>query len=116
MLHPLITDDTQALQALAWGVAEMDRRAQQRRTSPRIFFLIDEAQELLVREEYSKLLTDLTGAMGEVASAAYSQALYQVAKVAKVEPAVTAALATWLSLTRTMSTRRLRSKICRGLS
>lgn len=38
----------------------MDRRAQQRRTSPRIFILIDEAQELLVRPEHSGLLSDLT--------------------------------------------------------
>ncbi len=37
------------------------------------------------------LLTDLTGAMGEVASAAYSTAMYEVAKVAKATPAVTAA-------------------------
>ena len=60
LLHPLITEDDQALQVLAWGVAEMDRRAQQRRRSPRIFFLIDEAQELLIREAYRKLLTDMT--------------------------------------------------------
>jgi pyruvate,water dikinase len=38
-----------------------------------------------------ELLTDLTGAMGDVASAAYSQALYQVAKLAQTEPAVAAA-------------------------
>ncbi len=37
------------------------------------------------------LLTDLTGAMGEVASAAYSTAMYDVAKLAMVEPAVAAA-------------------------
>lgn len=38
-----------------------------------------------------ELLTDLTGAVGEVASAAYSQAMYEAAKVAKATPAVTAA-------------------------
>ncbi len=60
LLHPLITEDDQALQALSWCVAEMDRRAKQSRRSPRIFVLIDEAQELLIRPEYSALLSDLT--------------------------------------------------------
>jgi S-DNA-T family DNA segregation ATPase FtsK/SpoIIIE len=60
LLHPLIVREEQALQALAWGVAEMDRRAQQGRRTPRIFYVIDEAQELLPRPEYSALLADLT--------------------------------------------------------
>lgn len=60
LLHPLITEDDGARQALAWCVAEMDRRAQQRRRAPRIFVLIDEAQELLTRAHYSGLLADLT--------------------------------------------------------
>ncbi len=38
-----------------------------------------------------ELLTDLTAAMGDVASAAYSQALYEVSKLAAAEPAVGAA-------------------------
>ena len=38
-----------------------------------------------------ELLTDLTAAVGDVASAAYSQALYEVAEEAKAEPAVGAA-------------------------
>ncbi len=44
-----------------------------------------------VAAERPELLTDLTAAMGDVASAAYSQALYQVAKHARSEPAVGAA-------------------------
>ncbi|MEM7272178.1 MAG: PEP-utilizing enzyme [Actinomycetota bacterium] len=38
-----------------------------------------------------ELLTDLTGAVGEVASAAYSVAMYEVAKLAKASPEVGAA-------------------------
>lgn len=38
-----------------------------------------------------ELLTDLTAAVGDVASAAYSTALYQVAKLAKAEPKVASA-------------------------
>lgn len=38
-----------------------------------------------------ELLTDLTGAVGDVASAAYSQALYKVSKEARSAPAVAAA-------------------------
>jgi len=38
-----------------------------------------------------ELLTDLTGAMGDVASAAYATALYEVSKLARSEPAVAAA-------------------------
>ena len=38
-----------------------------------------------------ELLADLTGAMGDVASAAYSTAMYEVAKVVQAEPAVAAA-------------------------
>ena len=44
-----------------------------------------------VAADRPELLTDLTAAMGDVASAAYSQAMYQVAKLAKAEPAVATA-------------------------
>lgn len=44
-----------------------------------------------VAAERPELLTDLTAAVGDVASAAYSTALYEVAKVAKAEPKVASA-------------------------
>ncbi len=59
LAHPVITDDGQALQALGWAVAELDRRAVSRRTAPRIFVTIDEAQALLDRDEFIKPIGEL---------------------------------------------------------
>lgn len=61
LLHPVITDEGIALQALAWGVAELDRRSKERRDKPRLFFGIDEAQSLLDKPQFVKLITDLAG-------------------------------------------------------
>ncbi len=60
LLHPVITDDQTALKALAWCVAEMDRRARENRTSPRVFVGIDEAQALLSEEPFVKSISDLS--------------------------------------------------------
>ena len=45
-----------------------------------------------VAADSPELITDLTAAVGDVASAAYSQALYEVAKIAQKSPEVLAAL------------------------
>jgi DNA segregation ATPase FtsK/SpoIIIE-like protein len=60
LLHPIITDDTTALRALAWAVAEMDRRAKEKRSTPRLFVGIDEAQALLEQEQFVKPISDLS--------------------------------------------------------
>lgn len=57
--HPIITDDGTALQALAWAVAEVDRRAVDGRSRPAIFLAIDEAQALLDRPEFQQPVDDL---------------------------------------------------------
>jgi S-DNA-T family DNA segregation ATPase FtsK/SpoIIIE len=59
LLHPIVTEDGEALRALAWAVAEMDRRAANGRTRPHIFVGMDEAQALLDREEFVKPIGDL---------------------------------------------------------
>ena len=59
LAHPVITSDEEALRALSWAVAEMDRRALDRRTSPRIFINIDEAQALLEEDHFIKPIGDL---------------------------------------------------------
>ena len=59
LAHPIITDDGEALRALGWAVAEMDRRAEDGRSRPHIFVSIDEAQALLDRDEFIKPIGDL---------------------------------------------------------
>ncbi len=59
LAHPIITNDGEALQALGWAVAELDRRSVDGRTSPRLFLTIDEAQAILDREEFIKPVGDL---------------------------------------------------------
>jgi len=59
LLHPLITDENNALKALAWAVAELDRRAVTDRDSPKIFIGIDEAPALLEFEQFIKPISDL---------------------------------------------------------
>lgn len=60
LLHPVITDDGTALRALAWGVAEVDRRAKSGRTCPRVFVCLDETQALLDQEQFVKPIADLS--------------------------------------------------------
>ena len=59
LAHPVITSDNEALRALGWAVAEMDRRSVDGRTKPAIFVTIDEAQALLDRDEFIKPIADL---------------------------------------------------------
>jgi hypothetical protein len=59
LAHPVITDDDTALRALAWAVAEVDRRAAAGQTSPRLFVGIDETQALLEAEQFVRPISDL---------------------------------------------------------
>ena len=59
LAHPVITKDEEALQALSWAVAELDRRALDRRTTPRVFIAVDEAQALLEFDHFIKPIGDL---------------------------------------------------------
>jgi len=47
LAHPIIVDSNEAVSALAWAVAELDRRMDQGRKSPRLFVIIDEVRALL---------------------------------------------------------------------
>lgn len=59
LAHEVITDSDMALRALAWGVAEIDRRAQTGQTSPHVFIGIDEAQSILTDEAFVKPIADI---------------------------------------------------------
>lgn len=59
LAHPVITDDPTALRALAWAVAEVDRRSIKGQTRPRVFIGIDEAQSVLEQPHFVKSLGDL---------------------------------------------------------
>jgi len=59
LAHPIITEDGEALQALGWAVAEMDRRSVDGRQHPRVFVCIDEAQALLDRDQFVGPISDL---------------------------------------------------------
>lgn len=59
LAHPVIIEDGEALRALSWAVAEVDRRATERRARPRVFICIDEAQVILDRPEFVKAIGDL---------------------------------------------------------
>lgn len=59
LLHPVITEENTALKALAWGIAEMDKRAKERRDRPRLFIAVDEAQSLLDKPQFIKPIADL---------------------------------------------------------
>ncbi len=61
LLHPIITDDATAGRALAWAMAEIDRRAAERRNTPCVFIGIDEAQALLEQDELVKPIVDIAG-------------------------------------------------------
>jgi len=59
LAHPIITTDEEALRALSWAVAELDRRTSDGRTTPRIFISVDEAQALLEQDHFVKPIGDL---------------------------------------------------------
>ena len=59
LVHPVITDEAAAIRALAWTVAEVDRRAADGRSRPHIFIGIDETQDLLETEQFVKPVSDL---------------------------------------------------------
>ncbi|NIV38789.1 MAG: hypothetical protein GWN58_58050 [Anaerolineae bacterium] len=59
LAHPVITSDEEALRALSWAVAELDRRSIDGRTTPRVFLAIDEAQALLEEDHFVKPIGDL---------------------------------------------------------
>lgn len=59
LLHPIVTDREEAGRVLAWGLAEIDRRAQRPEPGPHLFFVIDEAQALLVKEPFPKYIGHL---------------------------------------------------------
>ncbi|MBN1139927.1 MAG: hypothetical protein JXM73_25375 [Anaerolineae bacterium] len=59
LAHPVITDEVTALRLLLWAVAEIDRRAQDRRCLPRVFIAVEEAQSLLERPEFVKSIGDI---------------------------------------------------------
>ncbi len=48
LLHPVVAEEQEARQVLAWLIAEIDRRREQRRSWPRLFIFIDEMQSLTV--------------------------------------------------------------------
>jgi S-DNA-T family DNA segregation ATPase FtsK/SpoIIIE len=64
--HPIITDENEALRALSWACAEIDRRSENGKLKPHVFVGIDELQFLLdkntssVADEVGALLKDLT--------------------------------------------------------
>jgi S-DNA-T family DNA segregation ATPase FtsK/SpoIIIE len=61
LAHPIITDDVTAARALGWATAEIDRRAAERRNTPRVFIGIDEAQALLEQEALIRPIVDIAG-------------------------------------------------------
>jgi S-DNA-T family DNA segregation ATPase FtsK/SpoIIIE len=47
LAHPIIGNPSEAIAALTWCVAEMDRRKRDRQRLPRLFIIVDEVRELL---------------------------------------------------------------------
>jgi len=47
LAHPIIGNPSEAVAALTWCVAEMDRRKTDKQRTPRLFIIIDEVRELL---------------------------------------------------------------------
>lgn len=47
LAHPVIGDPGEAVSALVWAVAELDRRKRRERVRPRLFIVVDEVRELL---------------------------------------------------------------------
>ena len=57
--HPIVEDDDTALKILSWACAEIDRRAGNGKRKPHVFVGVDEAQDLLDREEFVKVIGDI---------------------------------------------------------
>jgi hypothetical protein len=55
LAHPVVIEEAEARQILGWAVAEMDRRAQQGRSTPHLFVFIDEIQALDMTGPISRL-------------------------------------------------------------
>jgi DNA segregation ATPase FtsK/SpoIIIE-like protein len=68
LAHPVITELGEADKVLAWGNQEIERRAHQERTTPKLFFMIDELKALLddskVAEPYLSRLASVGGEFG----------------------------------------------------
>lgn len=47
LAHPVIIEEDEARAALAWGLAEYDKRREENRTTPKLFFFIDEVEALV---------------------------------------------------------------------
>ncbi|MBN1934129.1 MAG: hypothetical protein JW934_05670, partial [Anaerolineae bacterium] len=47
LCHPVIADTAEAVAALGWALAELDRRKQNGQQGPRIFVVVDEVRELI---------------------------------------------------------------------
>ncbi len=61
LAHPIIIDEVEAIRALGWAVAELDRRARQGYQKPLLFIGIDEAQALLESEQFTSPIVTLAG-------------------------------------------------------
>jgi len=59
LAHPVITDDATALRALSWACAEIDRRSGNGQGRPHLFVGIDEAQDLLDKPEFIRIISDI---------------------------------------------------------
>jgi len=57
--HPIVKEDEEALRVLLWACAEIDRRAESGRVKPGVFIAIDEAQEILDRDEFVTAIGDV---------------------------------------------------------
>lgn len=68
LAHPVVTEAGEADQVLAWASQEIERRADQRRTTPKTFLFIDEVKALLdssnVAKDYLNRLASLAGEFG----------------------------------------------------
>jgi len=59
LLHPIVTEETEAHKVLMWAVAELDRRAIRDQTKPSVFIWTDEVQSILSNEEIGRLFQTL---------------------------------------------------------
>lgn len=59
LAHPIIIDIDEARRAVAWTVAELDRRQTQHRSNPHLFLFIEELEELVKRDGFTAPLETL---------------------------------------------------------
>jgi S-DNA-T family DNA segregation ATPase FtsK/SpoIIIE len=64
LAHPVITEHDEAARALGWAVAEMDQRAREDRSAPRLIIGIDEVQGLFEARPDLVKLVDRIAAVG----------------------------------------------------